>query len=240
MTYKELSDAFDVYSNRYAEAKQDRLMFFDEYEKSLFLTQAADEIVKELLPFYDRNEKIKKQLLPITTSAVVSIATGISDVYRTNLTSLLYELPANVLYVVVEFLKDPTGVILDRITPIGDDEIAYSIDSPFRCSVSRHSAYRGSLSIGDKDYAEIITNVPSSASPKYFLKYIEETPSFIVTDTLLDASIKGVSTNSDITLEAPLQMLHNKILNRAILIGYESKNDEVNAKVARQKDSEES
>ena len=73
MTYNELSDAMDVLSNRYSQTKNVSLIPFDEYEKSLFITKAANEIVKELLPFYDRNEKIKKQLLPITKSVQVSV-----------------------------------------------------------------------------------------------------------------------------------------------------------------------
>lgn len=239
MTYKELSDAFDVYSNRYSEQKQGKLLFFDEYEKSLFLTQAADEIVKELLPFYDRNEKIKKQLLPITKSLQISLATGISNTLKISSTNILYELPEDILYVVVEFLKTSGGTIIDVIKPLNDDETSYSLDSPFRAPTKRKYAYRNSLAVAGKKYAEVITNVAASTSPVYFVRYVSEVPAFIVTDDLLDASIHGVSTNADINAIAPLEMLHNKILNRAVLIGYETKSEDINAKVAREKDSEE-
>lgn len=240
MTYRELSDAFDVYSNRHAESKYEKILFFDEYEKSLFLTQAADEIVKELLPFYDRNEKIKKQLLPITKSVQVALATGIDATKKIKSTTLLFEMPEDVLYVVLEFLKTSGGVIIERVKPLSDDETAYVMENPFRSSTRRPYAFRNSLSIGSVRYSEIITSVLANTSPVYFIRYVSEVPSFIVTENLLDASINGVSTNADLDVIAPLEMLHNKILNRAILIGYESKSDDINSKVVRQKDSTES
>lgn len=240
MTYKELSDAFDVYANRYAQQKYMTILQFDEYEKSLFLTQAADEIVKEMLPFYDRNEKIKKQLLSITKSVELSLATGVSDEYKISNSNLLYEIPEDVLYVVVEFIKNPSRTTLERVRPLADDETGYSLDSPFRVPTKRGYAYRNSLTVGSKKYSEIITNILAASTPKYFIRYVSEVPTFIVTDTLLDASINGVSTNANINAIAPLEMLHNKILNRAILIGYESKSDDINSKVVRQKDSDES
>jgi hypothetical protein len=240
MTYRELSNAFDVYSNRHAEAKLETLLFFDEYEKSLFLTQAADEIVKELLPFYDRNEKIKKQLLPITKSVQLSLASGVNDTLKFSSTNILYELPGDVLYVVNEFLKAPSGATLSVVKPLADDETSSTLESPFRTPSKRTYAYRNSLAVAGKYYSEIITNALASADPKYFIRYVSETPAFIVTEDLLDGSIGGVSTNANLDEIAPLEMLHNKILNRAILIGYESKSDDVNAKNARQKDSNES
>lgn len=238
MTYKELSDAFDVYSNRYAESKYEKLLFFDEYEKSLFLTQAADEIVKELLPFYDRNEKIKKQLLPITKSAHINLSSVTSD-HKIKASTLTYKVPSDVLYVVLEFLKTSGGVIIDRIKPLADDETAYVLDNPFRTPTTRPYAYRNSLTFDGESYAEIITSVLSSTSPVYFIRYVSVVPAFIVTNDLLDASIGGTSTNADLSATAPLEMLHNKILNKAILIAYEAKSDDVNSKVVREKTSEE-
>jgi len=238
MTYKELSDNFDVYSNRHAESKYEKLLFFDEYEKSLFLTQAADEMVKELLPFYDRNEKIKKQLLPITKSAHISLSSVSSD-HKISALSLTYLVPSDVLYVVLEFLKTSGGVIIDRVKPLSDDETAYVMDNPFRTPTARPYAYRNSLTVDSDSYAEIITSVLANTNPVYFIRYVSKVPAFIVTDSLLGASINGVSTNSDLTAVAPLEMLHNKILNKAILIAYEAKSDDVNSKAVREKASDE-
>jgi hypothetical protein len=238
MTYRELSDNFDVYSNRYAESKYEKLLFFDEYEKSLFLTQAADEIVKELLPFYDRNEKIKKQLLPITKSAHISLSSVSSD-HKISALSLTYLIPSDVLYVVLEFLKTSSGIIIERVKPLSDDETAYVMDNPFRTPATRPYAYRNSLTVDSDSYAEIITGVLANTNPVYFIRYVSRVPAFIVTDNLLDASINGVSTNADLDVTAPLEMLHNKILNKAILIAYETKSEDVNSKVIREKASDE-
>lgn len=235
MTYRELSDAFDVYSNRFASAKNTSLIPFDEYEKSLFLTKAADELVKELLPFYDRNEKIKKQLLPITRTAQVSLDSNVPASARVKNGSLVYELPANTIYVAAESLKNALGAILRQIKPLKDDEAFYSIDSPFR-STTKGYAFRGSLSyiVNNelKKYSEVITDINSGTDPKYYIKYIIDVPAIIVTDDLDNASVKGISQNADIDLEAPLSMLHEKILDRAIIMAYTAKTDDINSKAA--------
>lgn len=235
MTYKELSDAFDVYANRHTEAKLGSLLFFDEYEKSLFLTMAANEIVKEMLPFYERNEKIEKQLLDITKSAQVSALFALPNDNRFKTGSLVYELPSDVLYIVAESLRSSSNAILRRIKPLKDDEAYYTLDNPFRVS-TRGYAYRNDVSYVDgstnKRYAEIISDITSGTSPEYFCKYLTIVPPFIVTDTLLDAKIGNVSTNASLNSEAPLNMLHERILNRAILLGSMAKSDDPNSKVA--------
>lgn len=235
MTYRELSDAFDVYSNRFAAGKDTSLIPFDEYEKSLFLTKAADEIVKELLPFYDRNEKIKKQLLPITRTTQLNLDTVVPASARMKSGSLVYELPTGVVYVAAESLKNTLGAILRKIKPLKDDEAFYSLESPFR-SPTRGYAFRGSLSYVDsgvtKKYSEIITDISATADPKYYIKYIIDVPAIIVADDLDDASIKGVAINPNIYSEAPLTLLHEKILDRAIIMAYTAKTDDTNAKVA--------
>ena len=231
MTYAELSDMMDVLSNRYAQQKEVSLIPFDEYEKSFFLTKAANEIVKEMLPFYDRNEKIKKQLITITKSASVTPIFSMPDAFRLKLGSLAYELPSDVMYVVAESLRDPANVILRKIRPLKDDEVYHTLDNPFR-TPSRGYAFRNGLSYLNKRYSEIITDVAAASIPKYFVKYICNIPPFIVTDNLEDASINGVSTNLTLSAQAPLDVLHEKILDRAIIIGYMAKADDPNSKVA--------
>jgi hypothetical protein len=231
MTYRELSDAFDVYSNRYAEAKFATLLFFDEYEKSLFLTKAANEIVKEMLPFYDKNEKIKKQLLTITRAVQISTQASVSNDTRLKKDSIVYELPEDVMYVVAQALRTSTGALLMRIKPLQDDEAYYTFDNPFRSS-TRGYAWSVGISDSTKKYTEVITSILAATSPEYYLKYVCDVPAFVVTDDLLEASINGISTNANLDDEAPLNILHEKILDRAVSIGYMAKGDDINSKVA--------
>lgn len=241
MTYRELSDYMDVLSNRFALEKNTSVVPFDEYEKSVFLTKAANEIIKEMLPFYDRNEKIKQQLLPLTRVLNVSTLTSsgtISLPMRYNASTLVYEIPSDIMYIVSEALKSSAGAILKRIRPLKDDEAYFTLENPFRVT-SRSYAFRTGLSTDTngvlKEYSEIITNVPASPVPTYHVKYLANVSPFIVTEDLEDATISGLgSLPVGITLddEAPLPMLHEKILDRAILIGYLAKSDDVNAKSA--------
>lgn len=243
MTYRELSDMMDVLSSRFAASKGVKLEPFDEYEKSVFLTKAANEIVKQMLPLYDRNEKIKKQLLPITRTATVTSveSTGtIPNDKRYKAGTLVYALPQDVMYVVSESLRDSNGVILKRVRPLKDDEAFYTFDSPFR-SPSRTYAHRVGLSVYNastgsiNEYSEIISNVSQAPTPQYFIKYLIEVPAFIVTEDLEDATIRGLSSlPAEISLdeEAPLPMLHEKILDQAVLMGYLAKSDDPNSKIA--------
>jgi hypothetical protein len=233
MTYRELSIAFDVYSNRHAEVKLSSLLFFDEYEKSLFLTMAANEIVKEMLPYFDKNEKIKKQLLSITRAVQISTPSSVDNDLRLKKDSLVYELPSDVMYVVAESIRTSLGAILMRIKPLQDDEAYYSFDNPFRASTRGYAWSTGiSQSVGGtvKRYTEVITSVSSSVSPEYYIKYVCDVPPFIVTEDLMEGIVSGQSTNSNLDADAPLKPLHEKILNRAIEIGYMAKADDPNAK----------
>jgi hypothetical protein len=235
MTYSELSDAMDVLSNRYAQTKNVSLAVFDEYEKSLLLTKAANDIVKQIMVSYDRNEKIKKQLLSITKSAQIGTIFAADPSLLVRADSIVFELPDDVLYVVAESIRDADNAILRKIKPLKDDEAYYSFDNPFRAS-ERGYAWRDSITLVDggvtKKYSEIITDIQVTDSPRYYLKYISKIPPFIVTDSLEDASIEGVSTNNNLNATAPLDMLHEKILDAAIVLGYMSKTDDPNAKVA--------
>ena len=235
MTYNELSDAMDVLSNRYAQTKNVSLVVFDEYEKSLYLTKAANEIVKQMMPFYDRNEKIKKQLISITKSAQVSTIYSADATLKLRNDSIVYELPSDVLYVVAESIRNSSNVILRKIKPLKDDEAYYSFDNPFRASTKGY-AWRDSITFVDggvtKKYSEIVTDVLAATNPRYYLKYITKIPPFIVTNDLEDASIEGVSTNANLDAQAPLDPLHEKILDLAIVLGYMAKTDDPNAKTA--------
>ena len=53
MTTKEFSDAFDTMLNSYSDFSS--ILAFDEYEKSLFLTQAQEQLIVEL--YSGRNNK---------------------------------------------------------------------------------------------------------------------------------------------------------------------------------------
>ena len=235
MTYRELSIAFDVYSNRHAESKFETLLFFDEYEKSLFLTMAANEIVKQMLPFFDKNEKIKKQLLSITRGIQISTQASVDVDIRLKSGSIVYELPSDVMYIVAESLRNESGAILMRIKPLQDDDAYYSFDNPFRASKRGYAWSTGisqNASGSIKRYTEVITSIAASSNPEYYLKYVCDVPPFIVTDDIMGGIVSGQSTNSNIDSDAPLKPLHEKILDRAITIAYMAKSDDANAKVA--------
>ena len=72
MNAKEFSDGFDVYMNSYSQSVGDPLILgglnFDEYEKSVFLTQAQEQLVKHLYKGsygytgFEETEELRRQL----------------------------------------------------------------------------------------------------------------------------------------------------------------------------------
>ena len=72
MNYIELSNEFDILSNKFSLENSIPPQMFDEYEKSVFVTMAAEQIVNSILPFYDKNEFVRKALDDLTVSTVMS------------------------------------------------------------------------------------------------------------------------------------------------------------------------
>lgn len=241
MNYKEMSDAFDVYSNRYSDAKLGSLLYFDEYEKSLFITKAANIIVKEMLPFYDKNEKIREQLLDITRTKQLTADSGFVNTLKFDKSSFVYKLPSDIMYIVAESIRSTDGTLVKKVRPLHDDEFYYTLDNPFRVNTDEFgyrsfvSLYNSTDNVIDR-YAEIYT----TASGKYFIKYLCNIPPFVLDSNLDDGSIGGINANAYVDHEAPLSMLHEKIIDKAVELGYMAKNDDINSKVATSKSSAES
>lgn len=107
MTTEEFSNEFDTLVNSFAYSEafgtiQDPLKF-DEYEKSVHLTKAQEELVKELysgqLTGFEDSEKIRRFLSNIVKTAEISCNKapgGITD------TSVFAPLPEDLMYIVYE------------------------------------------------------------------------------------------------------------------------------------------
>lgn len=223
MNYIELSNEFDILSNKFSLENSIPLQMFDEYEKSVFVTMAAEQIVNSILPFYDKNEFVRKALDDLTVSAVMtpeSINSGIEG------NSIIFLKPSDLLVVVYSKLYSGSKGIM--VIPVMDDSRDFNINNPFRMP---NADYALRVDNHSGPSIELIVNQSyNSFSVSYKVKYIKKVPAFILAETTFPATIGGVSTNPQASSPAPLELLHNVILSKAVLLAQASRGADVNTK----------
>lgn len=231
MTREEFSNGFDTMLNSYSasanfgEESTKQSIALDEYEKSLLLTKAQNELVVNLyngrnpygesfesteeLRRYLSNLVVEKYLKPITNTSGTPL--GITS------TSFFFTLPEDLWFITLE------SVILDngkcrgetymKVYPTKQDEYLNLKDNPFRGANDRR-ALRLDLSEGN---VEIICKYLIT---RYYIRYIKKVPPIILTDLPDNLTIEGKREASNCILH---EALHQKILDRAVQIALQSK-----------------
>lgn len=231
MEREEFSNGFDVLVNSYKRFKdfdkQELLdsIEFNEYEKSLFLTKAQEELVTSLYngknPYgdsFESTEEIRrylsnliaeKYLKPITNTSGTPL--GITS------TSTFFTLPEDLWFITLESVVTSNSKcrneVYIKVYPTKQDEYLSIKDNPFRGANDRR-ALRLDLSEGN---VEIICKYMIDA---YYVRYIKKVPPIILEDLPNELTIEGKNEASDCILH---EALHQKILERAVQIALQSK-----------------
>ena len=231
MEREEFSNGFDVLVNSYKRFKdfdkQEILdsIEFNEYEKSLFLTKAQEELVTSLYngknPYedsFESTEEIRrylsnliaeKYLKPITNTSGTPL--GITS------TSTFFTLPEDLWFITLESVITSNSKcrneVYIKVYPTKQDEYLSIKDNPFRGANDRR-ALRLDLSEGN---VEIICKYMIDA---YYVRYIKKVPPIILEDLPNELTIEGKNKASDCILH---EALHQKILERAVQIALQSK-----------------
>lgn len=220
MTIEEFSDQYDVLLASYLRFKKfDPQKILDsveinEYEKSLYLTKAQNEIVTELYTgrsifqeSYEQTEQLRRYLADLNTSEVVSTFTpstaGIAIGSKT------CKIEGDLLYITHEACKvelsnslcDGQEVIM-ACTPISRDEYNTTKDNPFK----NNKVWRV-----DQDY-NTVELISKHDIKEYRVSYLR-TPSPIILEDIYPYTINGESDESDSELHP---ILHEHILERAV------------------------
>lgn len=233
MNLKEFSDAFDTLLNSYSakamfgEATSKADIILDEYEKSVFLTRAQQELVVNFYngknPYgdsFEGTEELRRYLdgLVRTTTLYPGTSdevegTGVSD------KSIFFKLPEDIAFITLEQVtyNDKSLGCADgsraNVYPVTQDEYGRVKDNPFR-GPTRYKVLR--LDYGDS----IVELVSKYTIGSYMLKYLSK-PTPIVLVNLSDGlSIDDVSTATECQLNS---ILHNTILERAVMLALSSK-----------------
>lgn len=228
MSVDEFSNEFDALLNSYStvppygdENKLD--ITLDEYEKSVFLTKAQEEIVIELYTgknqfgeSFEKTEEIRRYLSDLVkTIALSEKQTGYVGLSKT---SVFFKLPEDIWFITYESatLKDERLGCLDGeeaiIVPVTQDEYYRITKNPFR-RPSKGRAVR--LDIGD-GVIEIISDYNID---KYLVRYLSK-PKPIVLTNLGELSINNVNVRTECELNP---VIHRAILERAVKLAIISK-----------------
>ena len=119
MTLEEFSDRFDVMVNSYSVKSIAGDLTFDEYEKSVFLSKAQDDMIISLYngkngyaDSYESSEEIRRYLANFVVSTYKTPITNSNDIpLGVGSTSKFFTLPEDVWFIVYE------SVNVDNVNP---------------------------------------------------------------------------------------------------------------------------
>ena len=230
MTTKEFSDMFDTLLNSYSlqtsfgDTNSLREVVLDEYEKSVFLTRAQEQLI---ISYYSGNnsngesfentEEIRRYLSSLIKTAEISPSND-SSYKKLTTKSQLFTLPNDVWFITYESasLGSSSDACLNEkkldVVPVKQDYFHRVNRNPFR-GPSERRALR--LDIEGKR-VELVSDYTIN---KYLIRYIVKPSPIILTD-LEGVSIDGVSTEQTCALE---ESLHKTILDLAVRLALQSR-----------------
>ena len=225
MTAEEFSNNFDTLVSSYRRFKdfdntesQDTIEF-NEYEKSLFLTNAQRDLVlsyysgnNQLRQSFEGSEEFRRYLESLVKTKEylntdkITTEIGVSD------TSIFYKLPEDLIFITFEQIiyNDASLKCYNQrrtlVYPVTQDEYNKVKDNPFR-GPSKYKVLR--LDFGD-NIVEIISNYIIG---KYIIKYLSNPSPIILEDLPNNLKIDNISTKTECKLNPAL---HNVILENAV------------------------
>jgi len=234
MTNQEFSDTFDVLLNSYAEKMAEgeqgaRIdVVLDEYEKSVYLTEAQDDLVIGLYTgrnnfgtSFEETEEMRRYLSKLVKDDVLYEETNSSGKPIGVSNSHFFTLKDDVWFITYERVDlneercGETGSL--EVIPVTQDEYHKIKRNPFRGANNRR-ALRLDLADG---LIEVVCKFPVK---DYYLRYLRRPNPIILTD---------IGNNGDDALEihsksteTPCELheaLHQRILNNAVAMAYQSR-----------------
>lgn len=226
MTTEEFSNQFDVLYNN---ATSNQAPGLDEYEKSVFLTKAQNELVKNhfsknskgntLGEGYDESAKRQADFSMLMRTTLLSPKTG--NFTKFDPRSLVFEWPEDVFVVISENVTFSTNntTPIRRIVSLTYDEYDRLMSKPYKQPL-KNQAWR--LITGTDTYPVvevIITNTDYNKYPAryYKLRYVKKPQPIVLVDlsnySTEQLSIEGVSVKTECELNP---IMHEELLQRAV------------------------
>lgn len=225
MTVEEFSNNFDTLINSYRRFKdfdntdsQDSIEF-NEYEKSIFLTNAQKDLVinyysgnNPLKQSFESSEEFRRYLNVLIKTKEYQESDKITTGIGVSNNSIFYKLPNDLAFITFEqiIFKDASLKCYNQrrtlVYPITQDEYNKVKDNPFR-GPSKYKVLRLDY---DDNTVEIVSN---NIIGKYIIKYLSNPEPIILEDLPNGLKIENIGTKTECKLNP---ILHNVILENAV------------------------
>lgn len=234
MTNTEFSDQFDTLVSSYRRFRKfdDQELLdtieFDEYEKSVFLTQAQEELVINFYngknPYgdsFESTEELRRYLDCLVKTKLYESADKYSEdpVSKISDTSVFFKLPNDIAFITYEQVKFKDDLLgcydgsVANVYPITQDEYNKVRRNPFR-GATKYKVLR--IDTGDS----IVELISKYNIDRYLIKYIAKPSPIILEDLPNGLTIKGENKEKSCILN---DILHETILKRAVQLALMSK-----------------
>ena len=231
MTNPEFSDSFATLLNSHGIRSTFGVpaslgtVVLDEYEKSLFLTQAQEEIVINLYngknpqgDSFESTEELRRYLDELVKTKSYDRDDQEDIDIKVSKDSIFFKLPDDIAFITFEqvtFADDNLGCYNGEtadVYPVTQDEYNRISRNPFR-GATKYRVLR--MDTGETN-VELISKYKIG---KYLIKYLSR-PTPIILQNLDGVEIRGISVETPCKLN---EILHNTILKRAVQLALISK-----------------
>lgn len=232
MTNSEFSNTFtellNSYSNIIPLGSQTPIsnIVLDEYEKSVFLTKAQEDVVLSLYTgnnvlggAFETTEEMRRYLDCLVVTKQYEKTDAISKDIKLTTKSLLFQLPSNLAFITLEEVKyddESLGCFNGStvsVYPVTQDEYTIIKENPYR-GPGKHRVIR--LDAGN-NIVELISKYEIGS---YLIRYLKRPNPIILEDLPDDLSIDGITEETPCELN---DMIHGTILNRAVVLALQSR-----------------
>ena len=222
MNVQEFSNSFDTllqpYITKDNPGEQNNLAF-DEYEKSIFLTKAQEQIVLELYQELEQSEEVRKYLSNlIKTDNYAPVGEKDETLINNNFKSYKVEISNDILFMIYEqcTLSDENNCINNKIVsvvPTIHDDLDKVLKNPFKSPNSRK--------VIRLDFDNKIELISKYSISNYKVRYLKKPNPIILVALEDNLSINNGDTKVSNGETNPI--LHERIVQRAVQLAVQSK-----------------
>lgn len=222
MNIQEFSNSFDTLLQPYITkdnfGEQNNLAF-DEYEKSIFLTKAQEQIVLKLYQELEQSEEVRKYLSNlIKTDNYAPVGEQDETLINNNFKSYKVEISNDILFMIYEqcTLSDENNCINNKIVsvvPTIHDDLDKVLKNPFKSPNNRKV-----IRLDFDNKIELISKYNIS---NYKVRYLKKPNPIILVALEDNLSINNGDTKVSNGETNPI--LHERIVQRAVQLAVQSK-----------------
>ena len=222
MNVQEFSNSFDTllqpYIAKESFSEQNNLAF-DEYEKSIFLTKAQEQIVLELYQELEQSEEVRKYLSNlIKTDNYIPVGEQDETLINNNFKSYKVEISNDILFMIYEqcTLSDENNCINNKIVsvvPTIHDDLDKVLKNPFKSPNNRKV-----IRLDFDNKIELISKYNIS---NYKVRYLKKPNPIIL--VALEDNLSINNGDTEVSNGETNPILHERIVQRAVQLAVQSK-----------------